>query len=264
MLLLFLFSCEFATAQTGYVYLKSLTGGPDLSFEKVWTEREITWEIRFLHNVPSGPWQNLLRAMDNGFRVWSPTGATWTPIEIDIDIIEADIWEQYVGSHLFIWTGTNVNGSGADTVGVSSFTFLEGIPYGTDLGIYITMPFPGINSSFNGGVICLDSTLLYESREWLWKFNDIGVQVPEWGGPYCFTIVNCCEGIRGDVDKDGNDASIIDLSFLVDYIFRGSNNPGPCEEESDVNADGDPANILDLTYVIDRIFRGGPAPVPCP
>ncbi|MEE8405254.1 MAG: SBBP repeat-containing protein [candidate division Zixibacteria bacterium] len=74
---------------------------------------------------------------------------------------------------------------------------------------------------------------------------------------------SCCVGNRGDLNGDGDNANILDLTFLVDYIFRGSGVPGSCPEESDVNGDGDSANILDLTYLVDFIFRGGPAPGPC-
>ena len=45
----------------------------------------------------------------------------------------------------------------------------------------------------------------------------------------------CCIGIRGDVNGDGNNHDILDLTFMVDYIFRGSSDPGSCLEESDVN-----------------------------
>ncbi len=74
----------------------------------------------------------------------------------------------------------------------------------------------------------------------------------------------CCTGIRGDVNGDGDDANILDLTYLVDFIFRGSGDPGPCPEESDVNGDGEVANILDLTFLVDIIFRGGPVPPACP
>jgi hypothetical protein len=72
----------------------------------------------------------------------------------------------------------------------------------------------------------------------------------------------CCIGNRGDLNSDGTDANILDLTFAVDRIFRG----GPaalCPEEGDVNSDGTSTNILDLTYLVDRIFRGGPAPGTC-
>ena len=74
----------------------------------------------------------------------------------------------------------------------------------------------------------------------------------------------CCLWVRGDANGDGDDANILDLTFLVNFIFRGSGNAGGCPDESDVNSDGDPANILDLTFLVDRIFRGGPAPELCP
>ena len=66
----------------------------------------------------------------------------------------------------------------------------------------------------------------------------------------------CCVGGRGDVNGDGTDANILDLTYLVDRIFRGGD-PAECDDEADLNSDGTPANILDLTFLVDRIFRGG-------
>ena len=74
--------------------------------------------------------------------------------------------------------------------------------------------------------------------------------------------LTCCVGNRGDFNGDGDDANILDLTFVVDYIFRGGAEYS-CPEEADVNNDGTPSNILDLTFLVDRIFRGGPAPGPC-
>ncbi len=91
-------------------------------------------------------------------------------------------------------------------------------------------------------------------------WNDAGGN--DAGRAYVFLGNCCCIGTRGDLNSDGNDANILDLTFLVDFIFRGGP-PAGCPEEADLNIDGTSANILDLTFLVDFIFRGGPAPGPC-
>jgi hypothetical protein len=90
-------------------------------------------------------------------------------------------------------------------------------------------------------------------------------------GYLCFArhsiiLCTCCVGIRGDANGDGAfNPNILDLNFLVNYIFRLSGNPGPCLDESNANGDGavNP-NILDLNLIVNYIFRFGPPPGPCP
>ncbi|HEX2897787.1 MAG TPA: PQQ-dependent sugar dehydrogenase [candidate division Zixibacteria bacterium] len=83
------------------------------------------------------------------------------------------------------------------------------------------------------------------------------------GVPSQCSVSDCCTGIRGDVNGDNNNGNIIDLNFLVNYVFRSSGNAGPCLTESDVNGDSSPADILDLNYLVNRIFRGGPEMPAC-
>ncbi|HEX2897995.1 MAG TPA: VCBS repeat-containing protein, partial [candidate division Zixibacteria bacterium] len=73
----------------------------------------------------------------------------------------------------------------------------------------------------------------------------------------------CCVGIRGDFNNDGMDATVLDLNFLVNDIFRGGPSP-VCSDEADLNGDGNPSTILDLNYLVNDIFRGGPSPLGCP
>ncbi len=65
----------------------------------------------------------------------------------------------------------------------------------------------------------------------------------------------------GDVNFDGDINNIIDLTYYVNYIFRGGPKP---YSESAANLDGDCTygcnNIFDLIYLVDFIFRSGPVP----
>lgn len=72
----------------------------------------------------------------------------------------------------------------------------------------------------------------------------------------------CCQELLGDLNGDGIDINILDLTFVVDKIFRGGPSPA-CELEGDVNSDYTSCNIPDLTFIVDRIFRGGPSPGVC-
>ncbi len=64
----------------------------------------------------------------------------------------------------------------------------------------------------------------------------------------------------GDIDGLAGPINILDLTYLVDFMFRGGSAPADLNL-ADLTNDGN-VNILDLTFMIDFIFRGGPPP-PC-
>ncbi|MFQ5499949.1 MAG: fibronectin type III domain-containing protein, partial [Candidatus Zixiibacteriota bacterium] len=76
---------------------------------------------------------------------------------------------------------------------------------------------------------------------------------------------SCCDGIRGDVNFDGlAEADIVDLSFLVDFLWQGGADPA-CLDEANLDGSGDDVvDIVDLTYLVDFLWQGGPPPPSCP
>ncbi len=71
---------------------------------------------------------------------------------------------------------------------------------------------------------------------------------------YIGELIRC-----GDINNDGSDPNISDLTFFVDYMFAGGNHP-PVFKAADVNGDGE-HSVSDLTYFVDYLFGGGPIPV---
>jgi hypothetical protein len=80
---------------------------------------------------------------------------------------------------------------------------------------------------------------------------------------YDSLINSCCLNLAGDLNGDGTDGNVLDLTFAVNRVFRFGPMP-VCVREGDANGDGASTNVLDLTHLVNRIFRFGPPPIPCP
>ena len=195
-----------------------------------------------------------VNGMLNGFRVYSPDSAIWQPL-VAIELVNFDSLFDLDNGFRYL----SVDGMGADTVLVVGITLTTpGLVPGFD------KDYLSIETSFTeeqiGKTLCLDSSNSSWGGYWLWSSVET---VPAWDGPHCYEIVDCCVGIRGDINGDGKGPNILDLTRLVDYIFRGATAPD-CQLEADVNSDGLPSRITDLTYIVDYMHRGGPLPGSCP
>ncbi len=87
-------------------------------------------------------------------------------------------------------------------------------------------------------------------------FTDCACLDPEWV---------CCIGLTGNANYDRYDnAYVNDLTFLVNYIFKGGP-PPPCIGETLINpyTDNTIPLVSDLTHMVNYIFKGGEDPDIC-
>jgi len=64
---------------------------------------------------------------------------------------------------------------------------------------------------------------------------------------------------RGDVNNDGF-VNLVDIAYLIDFVYYSGNGPYPFMHLGDVNADGN-VDGADVTFMIDYYFNCGPCPV---
>jgi len=225
--------------------------GPDTML----TGQEVTLYIR-LRNLTTKPFWGAV----NGFRIYSPDGATWGSSRIE------QVGESWGQPYLDL-TGTNqfnADGSGADTIGLHGVGFfaVQGILAGFD-EVTHTITLGPIAKDYSGSNVCVDSSWFPPANEWLWARSRsdsvFAFTHPAWGGPYCYTIYYCCDP-RGDVDRSGG-INVSDLTMYVAYLFQGGGAPA-CTDQADVDASGI-HNVSDLTYLVAYLFQGGSQPPPC-
>ncbi|HEX2897095.1 MAG TPA: hypothetical protein VHP63_03490, partial [candidate division Zixibacteria bacterium] len=102
---------------------------------------------------------------------------------------------------------------------------------------------------------------LDDNRFTYWK-----VKARDLAGNFAYSdiwSVKYLQFICGDINNDGTAFNIVDLNFLVNYIFRGGPLP-PIIPASDLNGSGGNPNIVDLNIIVNRIFRGAALPTCAP
>ena len=165
----------------------------------------------------------------NGFRIYSPDGATWSPgIFVDTVYVQFPTPStsydttlygefinppEYSGGNL-VWIGQDpqiydggifvnfysddddnaatpdVFGIGSDTVGFAGFNQTTGTGLFTGFdGTGWKVRIESLDCSSNGKTICIDSAYFKPSGVWKWSTSP-GDVFPAWAGPQCFTIIN--------------------------------------------------------------------------
>jgi len=221
-------------------HVDGLIGGNTLC-----TDVPIAFHIRFTN--PGSPNEANIIGSCNGFRIYSPDGATWEPITwAPFNWVYPYAGWDMIYNGAVKWSAFSITGEGADTIGFAGYSdpisppFSNGVPPGFSEVVYtITTQ---VDAAYAGKKLCLDSCFYPPACEWLWS-TDTGVSgfgdiYPEWDGPHCYTI-----GGGGDCDGDGVDNIVDNCPTVV--------NSG--QENSDADDLGDACDNCPLVDNPDQI-----------
>ena len=166
----------------GVISIDNVTGLANDSSVAINTD--IIFHIRFTNNSGS-----TITGSTNGFVVYSGDGAEWDTLITAF----TDAFNSIYDIDPFLNPFSN-DGAGRDTIGIGGFKITgSGIYPGFDQ-IVATIR-TSVNSFQVDKHICIDSSFYPPGGAWLWSSTpDLN---PEWGGPYCFLIVD----MAVDVDE---------------------------------------------------------------
>ena len=183
--------CALVTAQTRDITLDGVTNVQDDSLLLAGNTHVIS--LRF---TCAGT--GLAYNPSNGFRVYSPDGATW-----DTTTMVATSGFSALFTQIFLQKfGTD--GAGSDTVGLGAFTIppATGITDAWDaVALQITIG-PTLLAD-NGKHICIDSSFYPPGGTWKWAATTGGTQPqPSWDGPHCFRVFDPATDVV-ELDRGG-------------------------------------------------------------
>lgn len=253
-----LFPVVFAFGQTtGTIEIDSVVGG--LGADSVLTGRAIIFRLRYV-NPENHSWN-----ISNGFVIYSPDGAIWSgPTKGDtiIGLIPSSNFDLAFATNDFPGSGSPRR----DTVGIiGAAIYNQGLPPIFD-GVPYAIVVGRLSASDAGKQICIDSCWFRTGGYWKWAASGGVNGYPTWGGPYCFTIVKCCDGLVGDANGIGGDEpSIGDIAVVIDakYISYTCEGLIPCVAEADIDQSGgidptcDDISLGDISILIDYLFITG-------
>ncbi len=148
-------------------------------------DRNITFDMQYTNTST-----NAFHVMSNGFRIYSLDGATWTESHgVNAGGFTTEMFQGGLYVNEF-----NNDGSGSDTIGFGAVTFDAGAgmrPGYTGVPFQITIgPIPHEDL---GKTVCLDSAWYRPINNWIWGGISVPNVLPEWYGPYCFTVADTAD-----------------------------------------------------------------------
>jgi hypothetical protein len=124
------------------------------------------------------------KGITNGFKIYSPDGATWGTVAGDFTgTLGKDDFDLVWKINTF-----DIDGAGEDTVAFSAVVMTgPGMPPGFDDIVYTITIGP---ISTLGKNVCVDSAYYPTAGTWMWAYgSEIGSFPPSWDGPHCFEVV---------------------------------------------------------------------------
>jgi len=169
----------------------------------------------------------------NGFRIYSPDGATWNGTVPDTIYTG---WSSFWAFGFYVNT-FSIDGVGADTIGfggVGGLSSGPGLPAGFNDVVYSITIGP-IDTTNHRKTVCIDSSFYPPIGEWLWGANapNNGIY-PSWDGPHCYTIINP----NAPVEPSNIILSTDSLEFIG---YEGGTNPS--SQSFNVLSDKDPLSF---------------------
>lgn len=159
----------------------------------------------------------------NKFRVWTERNGAYTdnftPITFDTIPITPPWFSRF---DLFVNPyGQGVDGIDEDTaVFYSSCMMTQGFEDGFNQLVWYIETTPTVV----GDTLCIDRVAL--SYYWEWYTDGFDYVTPDWGGPYCFEVVDPDSiYVCGDCNKD-RAVNIIDITYLIQHLYFGGPAPG--------------------------------------
>jgi hypothetical protein len=254
-------------------------------FEAIWTMGVFTSEESWDGNLTIPDQYNFSGLTLSGFQ---PGGGWMTMITFNFYIYDPAIWEE-------IYLGDFCVDSGDFTDNSYDWLFSPPLPFGGPYCVpvwtapcspLITNCPPDTLTGHIGSPMSYDFEInaMFPDEAWFQMISgpgEIDTQTGLWSftpaiedlGPHTIHIILCepdcsCSNCFffilidypcGDVNRDGV-VNILDISFLIDYLYGGGPAPEPLER-GDLNNDG-AVNLLDITRLIDFLYMGGD-PIEC-
>jgi len=199
-----------AIGQTGQVsldHVDGLNGDGDIIAGET-----ITFHIRFYNDVPASIW-----AFSNGFRLYSPDGATWQPPSYAQTGTLAALFDQY------LYYEGSLDGSGSDTIGFTGLDmYFPQIGMSPGFSQVVLTISTQVDVAQVGRHLCLGSSGYAPYIPWEWALDDGETSVtPTWSGPHCYEIA-AAELTKTIVVLDEFSSPIANKGF---HVYRVDQNP---------------------------------------